>query len=197
MALLAWGALPSLRAHTPKNFAPGAPGHDAQWASAGKTAVGTSNTLESKIWFTLREGVMTEVYYPTVDVANSIALQFLVVDEGGRGRVETESEDTTHGFEVLDSQSLSFRQVNTAKSGAWVITKTYVTDPERPTVLIDVKFESRRGGPYAVYVYFDPALGNSGMHDSAWTQDGALVASDADKASALVSGVGFGETTNG
>jgi len=31
---------------THNNLAPGAPGKDAQWANAGKTAVGTSNTLE-------------------------------------------------------------------------------------------------------------------------------------------------------
>ncbi|MDT5293608.1 MAG: glucoamylase, partial [Acidobacteriota bacterium] len=43
----------------------------------------------------------------------------------------------------------------------------------------------------------DPSLNNSGMHDSAWTEDGALVASDSDKASALVSSTGFDETTNG
>ncbi|MEP6923069.1 MAG: hypothetical protein ABI954_01280, partial [Pyrinomonadaceae bacterium] len=32
--------------------APGAPGKDAQWSSAGKQAVGTSASLESKVWFT-------------------------------------------------------------------------------------------------------------------------------------------------
>src|SRR5215207_10794944 len=83
-------ALTSLNvsAQTGNNLAPGAPGGDAQWPSAGKTAVGTSNTLESKVWFTLREGVLTEVYYPTVDVANSMTLQLVVVPAGG-GRVET------------------------------------------------------------------------------------------------------------
>ncbi len=36
-----------------QTLAPGAPGKDAQWASAGKQAVGTSASLESKVWFTL------------------------------------------------------------------------------------------------------------------------------------------------
>src|SRR4051794_33985998 len=79
----------------PNNLAPGAPGRDAQWTSAGKEAVGTSNTLESKVWFTLRGGVMDEVYYPTVDVANTRILQFVVVSADGK-HVETEEEDTTH-----------------------------------------------------------------------------------------------------
>src|ERR1051326_7510631 len=170
------------------NLAPGAPGHDAQWTNAGKDAVGTSNTLDSKVWFTLRDGVMTEVYYPTVDVANTRVLQFVVVSADGK-RVETEEEDTTHRVEVVDPQSLTFRQINTAKSGAYTITKTYVTDPQRPTVLIDVEFDSHNGEQ--LYVYYDPSLNNSGMHDSAWTQwaqQGGFdaLSSDADKASALL-----------
>ena len=189
------------RAQTPGNLAPGAPGKDAQWPGAGKSGVGTSNSLESKVWFTLGDGVMTEVYYPTVDVANTRTLEFVLVrGVGANRRVELESADTVHRTEVLGAQSLSFRQVSTAKDGTYTITKTYSTDPERHTILVDVQFRSHpAGGPFALYVYYDPSLANSGMHDAAWTQgqDGALLASDADKASALVASTGFAETTNG
>ncbi len=152
--------------------------------------------MESKVWFTLHEGVLTEVYYPTVDVANVQALEFVVVAPGGK--VETESADTTHRIELPGQQSLVFQQTNTAKSGAWKFTKTYTTDPKRNTLLIDVRFTQQAAGtPYALYVYYDPSLNNSGMHDSAWTQAGMLLASDAGKTSALVSSTGFIETTNG
>jgi glucoamylase len=181
-------------AQTGNNLAPGAPGAEAHWPSAGKQGVGTSNTLESKVWFTLRAGVLTEVYYPTVDVANSQELQFVVVSQAG-GRVETEAADATHRIEIIDPRALSFRQTNVAKSGAWTITKTYTSDPARHTVLIDVQFKSR--GTAALYVYYDPSLHNSGLHDSAWTQGDALLASDAGKTSALLSSTGFDEMTNG
>ena len=177
-------------------LAPGAPGGEAQWPSAGKQGVGTSNSLESKVWFTLREGVLTDVYYPTVDVANSITLQLVAVPQGG-GKVEIESEDTTHRIEVLDPRALTFRQSNTAKSGAYTITKTYTTDPERSTVLIDVRIQSRNPRSHIFYVHFDPALNNSGMHDSSWTLGPAMLASDAGKTVALVSSTGFAETTHG
>jgi glucoamylase len=175
------------------NLAPGAPGKEARWPSAGKNGVGTSNTLESKVWFTLRGGVMDEVYYPTVDVANTQELQFIVM---AGGRVETESEDTTHRIEIIEPRALSFRQINTAKSGAWTITKTYTTDPVRHTVLINVQFKSRTPAAHALYVYYDPSLNNSGLHDSAWLQGDALMASDAGKTSALLSSTGFLEMTN-
>src|SRR5215216_3137769 len=118
-----------------QTLAPGAPGRDAQWASAGKQAVGTSNTLESKIWFTLQGGMLTEVFYPQVDTANVNVLQFVVVNPKTR-KVETERDDANHEIKPLRIDSLSFQQINTAKSGKWKITKTYTTDPERNTVLI-------------------------------------------------------------
>ena len=74
----------TLFAQTTNNLAPGAPGKDAQWESAGKEGVGTSTSLASKVWFTLRNGVMTEVYYPTVDVANVQILQFIIVSADGK-----------------------------------------------------------------------------------------------------------------
>ncbi len=146
-----------------QTLAPGAPGKDAQWATAGKQGVGTSASLESKVWFTLAQGVMTEVYYPDVTVANVHLLQFVVVNPKTR-KVETEQTDAVHKIKVLRPDSLSFQQINTAKSGAWKITKTYATDPQKNSVLIDVKFEPKNKD-LNLYVYYDPSLGNSGMHD--------------------------------
>ena len=183
-----------LTAQNEADLAPGAPGDHARWTSAGKQAVGTSNTLESKVWFTLQGGALTEVFFPTADLPNVQTLEFVVVNPATR-KVETERADSTHEVQLLNHHSLSFRQINTAADGAWRVIKTYTTDPARNTVLIDVKFESKTG--LALYVYFDPSLNNSGMHDTAWTQDGALMASEADKFSALLVSGGFREATSG
>ena len=148
-----------------QTLAPGAPGKDAQWASAGKQGIGTSATLKSKVWFTLQGGVLTEVYYPDVTVANVHLLQFVVVNPKTK-KVETERDDAIHKVEVTRSDSLTFRQTNTAKSGEWKITKTYVTDPERDSVLIDVQFQPKNKD-LNLYVYYDPSLVNNGMHDNA------------------------------
>jgi len=177
------------------SLAPGAPGQDAKWANAGKQGVGTSNTLQSKVWFTLQGGVLTEVLYPSVDMPNVQLLQFIVVNPA-RPTVETEVDDVNSHVKVLSDRALLFRQINRARNGQWTITKTYATDPQRNTLLIDVKFETRNPG-LDLYVYFDPSLNNSGMHDSAWTEGPALIAGDADKFSALLSSGGFTTPTNG
>lgn len=174
-----------LRAQETNRPAPGAPGHDAHWMSAAKNGFGTANSVASKVWFTLNDGVMTEVYYPTLDVPNVQMLQLLIVDGG----VRTEFEDTTHRIEMIDARAPTFRQTNTSKDGYYTITKTYTADPQRNTILIDVSFDSRIVAD--VYLYFDPSMNNTGMHDSAWTKGDALMAVDGDKASALISSSGF------
>src|SRR6266403_5876077 len=110
---LAFGCA-TLFAQPTNRLAPGAPGQDAHWPSAAKQGFGAANTLRSRVWFTLADGVMTEVYFPTIDVPNTQMLQLVVVTP--EGKVETESDDTTHLVEVRDNaQSLSFRQENKAK----------------------------------------------------------------------------------
>lgn len=174
--------------------APGGPGKDAQWATAAKQGVGTSATAKSKVWFTLAQGVLTEVYYPDVTVANVHLLQFIVVNPKTK-KVETEQDDAIHQIRVTRPDSLTFQQINTAKSGEWKITKTYVTDPESDSVLIDVKFEPKNKD-LRLYACFDPSIGNSGMGDTAWhsvightgsdrAYPRVLFASDGDIASAL------------
>lgn len=128
-----------------------AQGIDASWPTAAKNGFGTSNTLASRVWFTLADGVMTEVFYPTVDLPNVRMLQFKV-DTGNK--IENEIDDTVHRLELPDPASLTFRQINRAKSGAYTITKTYVTDPQRSTVLIDVDFATQTNAQ--LYVYYDP-----------------------------------------
>src|ERR1044071_7530594 len=113
---------------------------DAHWATAAKNGFGTSNTLASKVWFTLADGVMTEVFYPTLDMPNVQMLQFQVVTGS---KIENEVDDTVHQLELPNPASLTFRQINRAKSGAYTITKTYIADPRRNTILIEVDFHTQ------------------------------------------------------
>src|SRR5215216_723936 len=159
---------------------------DAHWATAAKNGFGTSNTLASKVWFTLADGVMTEVFYPTLDMPNVQTLQFQVVMGG---KTENEIDDTVHQLELPNPGSLTFRQINRAKSGAYTITKTYITDPRRNTVLIEVDFKTQINAQ--LNVYYDPSLNNSGKHDTGWTNANALLATDRNIASALVPSCGF------
>ncbi|HEV8204944.1 MAG TPA: glycoside hydrolase family 15 protein [Pyrinomonadaceae bacterium] len=128
-----------------------AQGGDAHWPTAAKNGFGTSNTLASKVWFTLADGVMTEVFYPTLDMPSVKTLQFRVVMGT---KIENEVDDTLHRLDLPNPSSLMFRQVNRAKTGAYTISKTYVTDPRRSSVLIRVDFDTATNAQ--LYVNYDP-----------------------------------------
>jgi glucoamylase len=188
LALLSGCASPAL--------APGNPGDPAIWTRADKVGFGTARSEESRVWFTLgSSGELTEVYYPTLGTPSVRDLRFIISD--GRTFSELETDATTHQVELVDPRSLTFRQVNTARSGRYRLTKTYVTDPERNVLLLDVKFESLSDRPYALYVVYDPSLSNEGMDDTGTTEDGTLLASDSKTASVLLARPGFSRMSSG
>lgn len=194
LLLISTLACPALFGQATNRVAPGAPGNDAHWPSAAKNGFATANTLDSKVWFTLSAGVMTEVFYPTLDTPNTQLLEFIICRDE---QCATESEELMPLIGVLESDSLSFQQVNRSRNHELQITKTYTTDPERSTILIDVSIDTTQPANYKLYIYFDPTLNNSGMHDTAWTTGEALIATDAGISSALMSSNGFQETTCG
>src|SRR3954453_16403525 len=57
--------------------APGAPGGGSSWTTGAKQGLGTSATADSKVWFTLQQGVLGEVYYPRADTPDVQDLQLV------------------------------------------------------------------------------------------------------------------------
>jgi glucoamylase len=177
---------------TAAQTAPGAPGAIPTWTTGAKDGVGTATTAKSKVWYTLAGGVMTEVYYPRLDVANVRTLEFAVSD--GK-RVWLESKDMEHATSRVSGDALVYRQKNTSHDGKFKIVKTYATDPERDTVLIDLEVDAPAG--YSLYVLFDPALKNLGTGDTGSTRDGALVTEKDGAACALVARFPFEHASSG
>lgn len=52
------------------------------WAHAAKDMVGTS-LGSSRLWFTVAEGIVTEVYYPRIDIPQIRDLGFIIADDMG------------------------------------------------------------------------------------------------------------------
>jgi glucan 1,4-alpha-glucosidase len=181
--------------------APGVPGAALNWETGNKQGLGTATSTDSKVWYTLSNGVLSEVYYPSGDTANVRSLEFAVTD--GATFVDRESDNTTQQIQLVDNNSLIYRQINTAKSGRYQIIKTYVTDPKRATVLIHVRFRPLASGTYRLFVLYDPTIGNSGLNNTG-SRDGsgnnvALLAKNTPvtASSALVSSSGFLHTSSG
>src|SRR6266571_4707628 len=60
--------------------APGAPGALSHFDLARKDCLGTARNARSKVWYTVADGVLSDVYSPTIDTTNVETLQYLVTD---------------------------------------------------------------------------------------------------------------------
>src|SRR5215218_7368787 len=103
--------------------APGYPGAAATWSPGDKDGFGTAiGALQSKVWYTLNNGVLSEIYHPRIDTPATRDTQLVVSD--GATFSDREDTATNHRTELLDTRALVYRQVNTARSGKYRITKT-------------------------------------------------------------------------
>ena len=66
----------------PGGVAPPSPFAHPTWASARKDMVGAS-LGSSRLWFTIAEGIVTEVYYPRIDIPQIKDLGFIIADDRG------------------------------------------------------------------------------------------------------------------
>ena len=121
---------PALAAGSP----PGAPGANATWNESNVTGFADSLGSGSKVWYTLGDGELENIFYPETDTPDTFGLQYLVTD--GSSFTSSETAGTSHVISLADPTSLAWQQVNTATNGDFTITKTYIADPCRSVVLI-------------------------------------------------------------
>lgn len=117
----------------------GEPGIAPRWTSARKEAVGTAYSVASRVWFTIWNGIVTEVYYPTVDRPQIRDWQFLITD--GETFFHEEKRDLHSKLEFLRPDALAYRIVNESTLG-YQLEKTVIADPHLPCVLQRVKLHA-------------------------------------------------------
>ena len=141
--------------------APDGPGALSHFDLARKDCLGTARNTTSKVWYTVANGVLSDVYYPTVDNTNLETLQYVVSD--GSTFTDLQTRDMTYDVKPIpDSGGMACNVTATAKSGKYTIETEYVTDPDRNSVLMRVKFDARKGRTLRLYVRFDPTVNGNG-----------------------------------
>ena len=101
---------------------------------ARKDCLGTARNSTSKVWFTVANGVLSDVYYPTIDNTNNETLQFVVTD--GSTFTDLQTRDMTYQVSALDDSGMSCRVTSTDKGGLYTLTTDYFTDPQRASVVM-------------------------------------------------------------
>jgi glucoamylase len=169
------GGSASAQVRQPYRVAADGPGALSYFDLARKDCVGTARNTTSKVWFTLADGVLSDVYFPTIDNTNVKALQYIVTD--GRTFTDLQERDTTYSVQLLDGAALDCRVITTARSGRYRIVTDYLTDPERNSVVMHLRFTPLAGSlsDYHLYLYFDPTInGNGGGSSGNGGADSAL-----------------------
>ena len=138
-------------------MAPGSPGSDSYFDLARKDCVGTARDTTSKVWFTVADGVLSDVYWPTIDATNVHTLQYLVTD--GKSFTDLQTRDMT--YKVLDDPTgMACTVIASDAAHHYQIRTTFLTDPSRDAVLMRTSFE----GPSRdqLFVRLDPLAGGTG-----------------------------------
>ncbi len=145
----------------------GGPGIPPRWTHAAKDGVGTAYASSSRLWFTLWNGIVTEVYYPTVDRPQLRDLQFLVTD--GETFFHEEKRHLRSMTERLSHHVLGYRITNTDPEGRYSLVKEVLSDPHLPCLLVNTILSGEE--PFLkrlrLYALCAPHLGMGGWGNNA------------------------------
>ena len=166
--LAAWFAAPALaspRAAAPSGEAPGGPGATSYLDTARKDCFGTARNTTSKVWFTVADGVLSDVFSPTIENTNVSTVQYIVTD--GSTFADLQQRDMTYRVSSPDPSGMVCRVTSTDRAHHFRLVSDYITDPARDSVVIHTTLVPMSGGARSVrnlkvYVRYDATIDNTG-----------------------------------
>src|SRR2546422_5435413 len=116
--------------------APGGPGAPPMWGPGRKMAFGAAPGPRSKLWYTLADGALSEVFFPTIDRVALHELRFFA-SAGGAPPVD-DSGDGQHRVTWLAPGIPAFTVDSTHHE--YRLTKEIFSDPDENALLIAATF---------------------------------------------------------
>src|SRR5699024_10366986 len=149
------------------NNAHGAPGIDPKWTSSSKSGIGRSLNPGSDVAFTISHGILNEVYYPREDNACIRDMGFIITD--GEDLFCEEKRDLDHSLKWIKTGVPGYQVKNSSANTDFKISKIFITDPYRNTVLQKTSFKTEaENNPYHLYTLLAPHLNNEGTNNTGW-----------------------------
>ncbi|HYM97964.1 MAG TPA: glycoside hydrolase family 15 protein, partial [Candidatus Sulfotelmatobacter sp.] len=116
--------------------APGGPGAPPMWGPGRKMAFGTAPTWTRKLWYTLADGALSEVFFPFLDRVALHELRFFA-SAGGSPPVD-DSRDGQHSVSWLRPGVPAFKVDTTHHE--YRLTKEFFSDPAENALIIAANF---------------------------------------------------------
>jgi glucan 1,4-alpha-glucosidase len=142
--------------------APGGPGTTAYLDEARKDCFGTARNTTSKVWFTVADGVLSDVFSPSIEASNVNTVQYIVTD--GRSFADLQQRDMTYSVSSPDPSGMVCRVTSTDARHHFRLVSDYITDPARDSVVVRTTLQPLAGASkqLKVYVRYDATIDNSG-----------------------------------
>src|SRR4051794_94257 len=151
---------PGAGAAPPAGAALGAPGSLSRFDLARKDCVGTARNRTSKVWFTVADGVLSDVYEPTIDNTDVQSLQYVVTD--GKTFTDLQERDTTYTVRA-DRTGMACTVTSTSAEHGYQLVTTFVTDPARDSVVMHTSLrQPKHGKPLSVFARLDAHVNGNG-----------------------------------
>jgi glucoamylase len=137
--------------------APGSPGAASYYDEARKDCVGTSATTASKVWFTVADGQLSDVYEPTIDNTNVKSMEWVVTN--GSSWTDIQSRDMTYTVSA-DPSGMSCTVTAGNATHGYTLSTTYFTDPSADAVIAHTVFKGPSG--LQAYARLQPLVNGDG-----------------------------------
>ena len=145
-----------------------------RWTRGNKDALGTALT-SAPVWFTLSEGVVSEVFYPTLDTPQIRDLQLLVTDGTSFFHDGRRSYDVT--YEAIDAGVPGYRMTCRAKDQPYQLVHEVQTSVRYMCVQMRTQLQALPTAPAGflqslhVYVLVAPHIDGKGEGNSGYVAE--------------------------
>ena len=166
----------SLTIGSPGQEATGAPGAASYYDEARKDCVGTAADQSSKVWYTVADGELSDVYAPTIDNTDVKSLDPIVT---GPGFTALQPRDMTYAVAALDGTGMACQVTAHDAAHDFNIVTDFITDPAAEAVVMRFTLVPLPGAPAGLRLYlrFNPLLNGhaGGGTDNAGGESATIV----------------------
>jgi glucoamylase len=117
------------------------------------TAAGTGSTgIGSKAWYTVADGVLSDVYAPTIDNTDVKSLAPIVA---GPGFADLQPRDMTYTVTALDDTGMACAITARDAAHDFNVVTDVITDPDTESVVLRYTLVPLPGAPAGLHLYLD------------------------------------------
>ena len=150
---------------SPSGTAPGGPGRQSYLDTSRKDCFGTARNTVSKVWYTVADGVLSDVFSPTIENTNVSTLQFIVTD--GATFSDLQQRNMTYTVSSPGPSGMVCQVTSTDQAHGFQLVTDYITDPARDSVVMHTRLVPLAGhrssvSGLKVYVRYDATIDNTG-----------------------------------